>query len=102
MSGPYDRNDAILAIHAGAGGTDAQDRAEMVLRMYLRWAERRGWEAELLDKVDGEEAGSKSATVLVKGPYAYGYLKAEKGGPPAGPHLPLRCGSPPPHLVRPG
>lgn len=79
MSGPYDRNDAILAIHAGAGGTDAQDWAEMLLRMYLRWAERRGWETELLDKVDGEEAGIKSATVLVKGPYAYGYLKAEKG-----------------------
>ncbi len=79
MSGPYDHNDAILAIHAGAGGTDAQDWAEMLLRMYLRWAERRGWEAELLDKVDGEEAGIKSATVLVKGPYAYGYLKAEKG-----------------------
>ncbi|WP_376790433.1 peptide chain release factor 2 [Thermoflexus sp.] len=79
MSGPYDRNDAILAIHAGAGGTDAQDWAEMLLRMYLRWAERRGWESELLDKVDGEEAGIKSATVLVKGPYAYGYLKAEKG-----------------------
>jgi len=79
MSGPYDRHDAILAIHAGAGGTDAQDWAEMLLRMYLRWAERRGWEAELLDKVDGEEAGIKSATVLVKGPYAYGYLKAEKG-----------------------
>ncbi|MFN3929116.1 MAG: peptide chain release factor 2 [Thermoflexus sp.] len=79
MSGPYDRNDAILAIHAGAGGTDAQDWAEILLRMYLRWVERRGWEAELLDKVDGEEAGIKSATVLVKGPYAYGYLKAEKG-----------------------
>ncbi len=79
MSGPYDRNDAILAIHAGAGGTDAQDWAEILLRMYLRWVERRGWEAELLDKVDGEEAGIKSAMVLVKGPYAYGYLKAEKG-----------------------
>ncbi len=79
MSGPYDRNDAILAIHAGAGGTDAQDWAEMLLRMYLRWAERRGWETELLDRVDGEEAGIKSATVLVKGPYAYGYLRAEKG-----------------------
>jgi peptide chain release factor 2 len=79
LSGPYDRRDAILAVHAGAGGTDSQDWAEMLLRMYLRWAERRGYEAHVLDISPGEEAGIKSATVEVAGPYAYGWLKAEKG-----------------------
>ncbi|HXG42308.1 MAG TPA: peptide chain release factor 2 [Dehalococcoidia bacterium] len=79
LAGPYDRRDAILAIHAGAGGTDSQDWAQMLLRMYLRWAERRGYEAHVLDISPGEEAGIKSATVEVSGPYAYGWLKAEKG-----------------------
>ncbi len=79
LSGPHDRRPAILAIHAGAGGTEAQDWAQMLLRMYLRWAERHGYTCEILDETPGEEAGIKSVTVEVRGPYAYGYLKAEKG-----------------------
>ncbi|GIW14097.1 MAG: peptide chain release factor 2 [Tepidiforma sp.] len=79
LSGEYDMRNAILAVHAGAGGTDSQDWAEMLLRMYLRWAERKGFETEILDVTEGEEAGIKSATVEVRGPYAYGYLKSERG-----------------------
>jgi len=79
MSGPYDRNGAILSIHAGAGGTEAQDWASMLLRMYLRWSERRGFDAQITDQLEGEEAGIKTVTVEVAGPYAYGYLKAERG-----------------------
>jgi len=79
LGGPYDRKNAILALHAGAGGTDAQDWAAMLLRMYLRWAERRGFQTEVLDTTPGEEAGIKSVTVAVRGAYAYGYLKAERG-----------------------
>ncbi len=79
LSGEYDRGDALLAVHAGAGGNDAQDWAEMVQRMYLRWAEAHGYEAEILDFTPGEEAGIKSTTISIKGPYAYGYLRAEKG-----------------------
>jgi len=79
LSGPYDRGDAFLAIHAGAGGIDAQDFAEMLLRMYLRWAESRGYRTELVDRLYGEEAGIKRATIAVSGPYAYGYLRAERG-----------------------
>ena len=79
LSGEYDSADAILTINAGAGGTDAQDWASMLLRMYLRWVEQRGWKSELLDKLDGEEAGIKSATIKITGQYAFGYTKAEKG-----------------------
>ncbi len=79
LSGEFDDRDAILSIHAGEGGTEAQDWAEMLLRMYLRWAEKRGFKTTILDRMPGEEAGTKSATVEIKGPYAYGYLKGEKG-----------------------
>lgn len=79
LSGTYDRRPAILAIHAGAGGTEAQDWAQILLRMYLRWAERRGYKTEILDETPGEEAGVKSVTIEVRGPFAYGYLKAERG-----------------------
>ena len=79
LNGEYDEADAILTVNAGAGGTDAQDWASMLLRMYMRWAENRGWKVELLDKLDGEEAGIKSATIKITGKYAYGYSKAEKG-----------------------
>ena len=79
LAGAYDRRDAILAIHAGAGGTDSQDWAEMLLRMYLRWADGRGYQSRVLDVTPGEEAGIKSATVEMTGPDAYGYLRAERG-----------------------
>ncbi len=79
FDGQYDAGDAILEIHAGTGGTDAQDWADMLLRMYLRWAADRGFEAEVLEASPGEEAGLKSATVAVKGENAYGTLKAERG-----------------------
>jgi len=79
FTGQYDTGDAILEIHAGAGGTDAQDWAEMLLRMYLRWATDRGFETEILEASPGEEAGLKSATVAVRGENAYGTLKAERG-----------------------
>lgn len=79
LSGPYDKNNAILAINAGAGGTDAQDWAEMLLRMYTRWAERHGYQTHLAELSEGEEAGIKSATLEIRGRYAYGYLRSEKG-----------------------
>jgi peptide chain release factor 2 len=79
LSGSYYKGNALLAIHAGAGGTDSQDWAAMLERMYLRWAERRGYQTEILDLTEGEEAGIKSVTVAVNGLYAYGYLRAEKG-----------------------
>ena len=79
LSGEYDEADAILTINAGAGGTDAQDWASLLLRMYTRWAETHNWKVELLDKLDGDEAGIKSATIKVSGKYAFGYAKAERG-----------------------
>ena len=79
LSGPHDKENAILAIHAGAGGTDSQDWASMLQRMYLRWAEAHDYETDILDTSEGEEAGIKSTTILVEGDYTYGYLKAEKG-----------------------
>jgi peptide chain release factor 2 len=79
LSGPYDKGNALLAIHAGAGGVDSMDWAAMLERMYLRWCERRGYETEILDTTEGEEAGIKSVTIAVNGQYAYGYLRPEKG-----------------------
>ncbi|MBI1296306.1 peptide chain release factor 2 [bacterium] len=79
LSGKYDSGSAIFSIHAGAGGTEAQDWAQMLLRMYLRWAERRGFKTEITDLTQGEEAGVKSVTVQVNGPFAYGFLRSEKG-----------------------
>jgi peptide chain release factor 2 len=79
FSGPYDGRNAILAIHAGAGGTESQDWAQMLLRMYLRWCEQRRFPAEVIDLMPGEEAGIKSATVEISGEHAYGYLKSERG-----------------------
>ena len=79
LSGRYDHEDAILAIHAGAGGTDAQDWTQMLQRMYLRWAEGHGFLAEILSFTEGEEAGIKSTMLSISGSYAYGYLRAERG-----------------------
>ena len=79
LSGKHDRDDALLSIHAGAGGTESQDWAQMLLRMYLRWAESSGYRTEILDSTTGEEAGLKSATALIEGSWAYGYLKTERG-----------------------
>lgn len=79
LSGPYDENGAVLTINAGAGGTDAQDWAEMLLRMYTRWGEKQGYKVHLMEISEGDEAGIKSATLEIEGRYAYGYLKAEKG-----------------------
>lgn len=79
LSNEYDDHDALLAIHATTGGVDAQDWAEMLSRMYLRWAERRGFQTQVLDWTEGEEAGIKSATIEIRGPFAYGYAKGEAG-----------------------
>ncbi len=79
LGGPYDDRSAILAVHAGAGGTESQDWAEMLMRMYLRWGERRGYATNVLDLAEGEEAGIKSVTIEIGGDFAYGYLRAERG-----------------------
>jgi len=79
LSGEFDKNNAIITIHAGAGGTESCDWAQMLMRMYVRWAEKKGYEVEILDLQENEEAGIKSATLLIKGPYAYGLLRGEHG-----------------------
>lgn len=79
LSGEYDKNDVIFTLHVGVGGTDANDWTEMLLRMYTRWAENHGFSVETLDLIQGDEAGIKSVTLRIKGDFAYGYLKAEKG-----------------------
>ena len=79
LSGPYDKNNAILTLHAGAGGTEAQDWTQMLMRMYTRWAERRGYSIKILDILDGEDAGIKSVSFIIEGVNAYGYAKCEKG-----------------------
>jgi peptide chain release factor 2 len=79
LNGPYDANNAIMSIHAGQGGTEAMDWTSMLLRMYLRYAENRGWSTEIIEEASGEEAGLKSVTITMTGPYAYGYLSGERG-----------------------
>ena len=79
LSGPYDAEDAVLAIHAGAGGTDSQDWAAMLQRMYVRWAEQRGFKVEIISQMEGDEAGIKSCTMSIAGDYVYGYLRSERG-----------------------
>jgi len=79
LNGPYDKNNAIVSLHAGAGGTEAQDWVQMLLRMYTRWAENKGYTVKVLDYLEGEEAGIKSVTIHVIGENAYGYMKSEKG-----------------------
>ncbi len=79
LQGPDDHRDALVTIHPGAGGTESQDWAEMLLRMFVRWGERQGFEVELMDRQEGDEAGIKSATLEIRGQYAYGYLRAERG-----------------------
>ena len=102
FSGEYDAGDALVTIHAGTGGTDAQDWAEILLRMYLRWAQNRGFQTELLEASPGEEAGLKSATFSVSGENAYGILKAERGVHRLVRLSPVRPGAPPPHELRAG
>jgi peptide chain release factor 2 len=79
LQGPDDHRDALITIHPGAGGTESQDWAEMLLRMYTRWAERKGYQVELLDMLEGEEAGIKSVSFEIRGPHAFGYLRSERG-----------------------
>ena len=97
LSGEADANDAYVEIHAGAGGTESQDWAQMLERMYVRWAEGRDYKVEIIGEHYGEEAGIKSATVLIKGANAYGWLKTEVGRSPPGANLTLRFQCPPAH-----
>ena len=102
LSGEYDRSNALLAIHAGAGGTDSQDWAAMLLRMYLRWAEQEFFSSDILDSSPGEEAGIKSATLAIDGDYAYGYLQSERGVHRLVRLSPFELGAPSPHFLCPG
>jgi peptide chain release factor 2 len=102
LGGEHDRKNAIVTIHPGAGGTESQDWAEMLLRMYLRWSERRGFKRDVIDLQPGDEAGIKSATLTIFGDYAYGMLLAEAGGASTGSHLAVRSGVTTAHLVRVG
>jgi len=79
LSGPYDTEDAVLAIHSGAGGTDSQDWAAMLQRMYIRWSEQRGFKVQIISEMEGDEAGIKSCTMSISGDYVYGYLRSERG-----------------------
>ena len=90
LSGEFDQNNAILTLHAGAGGTESCDWASMLCRMYQRWAEKRGFSTEILDFLDGEEAGLKSVTIQINGDNAYGYLKSEHGVLPS-PYFPIHA-----------
>ena len=102
FSGEYDAGDAVVTVRSGAGGTDSQDWAEMLLRMYLRWAERRGFEVEMAEASEGEEAGIKSASFIAKGENAYGLFAAERGVHRLVRISPVRRPVAPPHRVRPG
>jgi peptide chain release factor 2 len=100
LGGEADRFDSYLEVHAGAGGTESQDWASMLLRMYTRWAEKHGFKIEYLEETQGEEAGIKSATIQISGHNAYGWLKTESRRAPAGAHLAVRFQCAPPHIVR--
>ena len=100
LGGEHDRKNAIITIHPGAGGTESQDWAEMLLRMYLRWTERRGFKREVMDVQPGDEAGIKSATLTIYGDYAYGHAAGRGRRASARAHLAVRPGGAPPHLVR--
>jgi peptide chain release factor 2 len=99
LTGDYDANNAILTFHAGAGGTEAQDWTQMLYRMYNMWADRHGYTVKLLDYLDGDEAGIKSATIMIEGENAYGYLRSENGIHRLVRISPFRRRRPPPHLV---
>ncbi len=94
LSGEADANDCYVELNSGAGGTEAQDWAEMLMRMYMRWAEQHGYKVAFLEESEGEQAGIKSATLQVSGPNAYGWLKTEVGGASAGADQPVRCQCP--------
>ena len=100
LNGEHDQRNALISIHAGSGGVDAQDWAAILLRMYLRWAERHKFRTEIYDYMEGEEAGIKSATVEITGRYAYGYPALRGGYPPTHPALTLRCRTPAAHVLR--
>ena len=100
FSGEHDAGDAVVTVRSGAGGTDSQDWAEMLLRMYLRWAESRGFKTEMKEASEGEEAGLKSATFIARGENAYGLFAAERGRPPARPDLAVRLAVATPYGVR--